>query len=317
MDNLCHSLAGAVLAECGVAKKTRFATAAMVIAANIPDVDVAYILFGDPLSGLESRRGWTHSIPALALWPFVVVGAVLLWRRFSVRRPPASAPPLNLFVLLIGTAIAVLSHPFLDWMNEYGVRVLMPWSERWFYGDTLFIVDIALWLLFGTGWWLARRRRRADRPRSTLPARTAVTVALLYIVIMKVQSERSKSAVISTLGVSGDPRRLMMGPLPISMRTRRALIVTDSGYVLRNVHAGLAVSLGGETEFVPTRADNPLSRAAMATEEYRRFMRWSRFPYFVPAPAGDSSVVFVGDARYARGGRTTWAGTRIRLRRNP
>lgn len=317
MDNICHSLAGAVLAECGFAKRSRFATAAMVIAANFPDVDVAYI-FGGELSGLESRRGWTHSVPALALWPFVVVGGVLLWRRFSKRQPPASAPPLNLTLLLVGNAIAVLSHPFLDWTNEYGVRVLLPWSDRWFYGDTLFIVDLVLLALFGVGWWLARLRRRRDQPRSARPARAAVLAALLYIVIMKVQSERSRAAVEAALGRGPlDARQLMIGPLPLSMRTRSALIVTDSGYVLRNVHAGLRVSLGPPTEFLPTLAQHPLSRAAMATDEFRRFARWSRFPYFVPAPDGDSSVVFVGDARYARGTRTTWAGTRIRISRGP
>lgn len=316
MDNVCHSLAGAVLAECGFARRSRFATAAMVLAANIPDLDVAYI-FGGELSGLESRRGWTHSLPALALWPFVVVGCVLTWQRFVKLQPPASAPPVVLRALLLGSAIAVVSHPFLDWMNEYGVRVLMPWSERWFYGDTLFIVDLVLLLLFGTGWWLARLRRRLGEPRSVWPARSAVALALLYIVVMKVQSERSKAAIQATLGVSGDPRRLVIEPRPVSVRTRSALIVTDSGYVVRTVHAGLRVSVGPVTEFVPTRAQEPLSRAAAATDDYRRFARWSRFPYFVPAPDGDSSVVFVADARYARGTATTWAGTRIRVSRGP
>ena len=316
MDNVCHSLAGAVLAECGFAKRTRFATAAMVIAANIPDLDVAYIFAGQP-TGLESRRGWTHSVPALAVWPFVVVGLVLLWQRFRTRPPSASAPPLNLALLLVGCAIAVLSHPFLDWMNEYGVRVLMPWSERWFYGDTLFIVDLVLLLLFGSGWWLARRQRRRDRPRSAYVARAAVLTAVLYIVIMKVQSERSRTAVETALGRGAlNARQLMIGPNPLTMRTRSALIVTDSGYILRNVHAGLRVSIGAVTEFVPTNANDPLSRAAQATDEYRRFMRWSRFPYFVPAAAGDSTV-FVGDARYARGTSTTWAGTLIRLSHRP
>lgn len=251
------------------------------------------------------------------MWPFVVVGVVLLWQRFAKRQPPASPPPLILTPLLIGCAIAVLSHPFLDWMNEYGVRVLMPWSERWFYGDTLFIVDLVLLMLFGVGWWLSRLRRRRGLPQSALPARAAVLTALLYIVTMKVQSERSRTAVEAALGRGPlDARQLMIGPRPFSMRTRSALIVTDSGYILRNVHAGQRVSLGRVTEFVPTNAQDPLSRAAQATDEYRRFARWSRFPYFVPAADGDSTV-FVGDARYARGTSTTWAGTLIRLSRRP
>jgi len=108
-------------------------------------------------------------------------------------------------------------------------------------------------------------------------------------------------------------RDLMVAPQAVSMRTRNVLVVSDSGYVLRDVRAGFAVTVGDVTEFLPTRAREPLSVAAQETDEYRRFMRWSRFPYFIPAPDGDSSVVFIGDARYARGSDDTWAGVRVRL----
>ena len=71
--------------------------------------------------------------------------------------------------------------------------------------------------------------------------------------------------------------------------------------------------IGDVTEFLPTNARDPLSEAARATDEYRRFARWSRFPYFIPAPDGDSTGVVVGDARYARGSDDSWAGVRIRM----
>ena len=313
MDNVCHSLAGAVLAECGFARRTRFATPAMVIGANIPDLDVLY-LFGGDLIGLESRRGWTHSIPALAAWPFIILFGIIVWLRF-VRRTDPAAPDVDLRTLLYGAALAVVSHPLLDWLNTYGVRFLMPLSEEWFYGDTLFIVDLVLLALFGTGWWLARRNRQRGLPRATRPARVAVALALVYITTMKFQSARSRAALETSLGlgVTG-PYETMVAPLAASMLTRSALVKTDSGYVLRRVTAGLTgVRTREITEFVPTRADEPLSVAATATDDYRRFMRWSRFPYFIPAPDGDSSVVFVGDARYARGSDDTWAGVRIRV----
>lgn len=314
MDNLCHSLAGAVIAECGVAQRTRFATAALVVAANIPDVDVAYLFAGD-LAGLEGRRGWTHGIPALILWPFVVVAATILWHRF-VRRNAPSDQPVNLRALLIGSAIAVFSHPSLDWLNTYGVRFLMPFSDRWFYGDTLFIVDLVLLMFFAAGWWLSRRARLRALPYATRPARTAVALALIYIVVMKTQSERSKASLSSALGLAQTgPRNVMIAPLPVTMRSRSALVVTDSGYELRHVRTGLTrVLVDSVFEYLPTRGALPLSRAARATDEYRRFARWSRFPYFIPNPAGDTAAVFVGDARYARGSDDTWAGVRIRVR---
>ena len=39
MDNVCHSLAGAVIAQAGFARRLPRATLLAVVAANIPDVD--------------------------------------------------------------------------------------------------------------------------------------------------------------------------------------------------------------------------------------------------------------------------------------
>ncbi|MGH7711514.1 MAG: metal-dependent hydrolase, partial [Gemmatimonadaceae bacterium] len=170
MDNVCHSLAGAVLAECGFAQRTRWATTTMVIGANLPDIDVVSLFFGD-LTGLEFRRGWTHGVLAMVVLPLALIGAILLRERFAGNR--ATAPPLNARVLLAAAVLSVWSHPVLDWLNTYGVRLLMPFSEQWFYGDTLFIIDLVLLALFGTGWWLSRLSRRRGEPRATRPARLA------------------------------------------------------------------------------------------------------------------------------------------------
>lgn len=59
--------------------------------------------------------------------------------------------------VLLGIAfLGVWSHPLLDWVNTYGIRLLMPFRDTWFYGDTLFIIDPWLWLLAGAGVVLAR-----------------------------------------------------------------------------------------------------------------------------------------------------------------
>ena len=57
--------------------------------------------------------------------------------------------------LLILSFIAILTHPSLDWLNNYGVRLLMPVSDRWFYGDAVFIVDPWLWGILAAGVMLA------------------------------------------------------------------------------------------------------------------------------------------------------------------
>ncbi len=166
MDPLAHTLFGATMAEAGLKRKTALATATLIIGANLPDVD-AVALFVSQDYALLVRRGWTHGILALMVWPFLLTGAMLgldrLLQRWRSRRsrPPAASmpvdrPPMRPAVLLGIAFLGVWSHPLLDWVNTYGIRLLMPFNDTWFYGDTLFIIDPWFWLLAGAGVVLAR-----------------------------------------------------------------------------------------------------------------------------------------------------------------
>jgi inner membrane protein len=119
----------------------------LVVAANIPDIDAFVYPLSTDLS-LLCRRGVTHGVLAQALWPLLLAG--LWWWR---RRREGSAP--RFLPALLVLALGVISHPALDWLNTYGVRLLMPWSGRWFYGDALFIVDPWVWLGLAGGLFLA------------------------------------------------------------------------------------------------------------------------------------------------------------------
>ncbi|WP_141621881.1 metal-dependent hydrolase [Myxococcus sp. AB036A] len=159
MDNLAHSLVGAWMAEAGLKRTTPLATATLVIGANLPDVDGFVTLAGSDAS-LYWRRGWTHGVLALALWPFVLTGLMLLWDRYVRRRRQPDLPPARFGPLLMLSTLSVLSHPALDWLNTYGVRLLMPFDGTWFYGDALFIIDPWVWLLAGAAVIMADARTR-------------------------------------------------------------------------------------------------------------------------------------------------------------
>lgn len=161
MDNLAHSLVGAWMAEAGLKRTTPLATATLVIGANLPDVD-AFVTFAGSDASLYWRRGWTHGVLALTLWPFVLTGLMLLWDRFVRRRGHPDLPPARFGPLLVCSALSVLSHPALDWLNTYGVRLLMPFDGTWFYGDTLFIIDPWVWLLAGASVVMADARTRGS-----------------------------------------------------------------------------------------------------------------------------------------------------------
>jgi inner membrane protein len=66
-----------------------------------------------------------------------------------VCRIRGGAPRIRFGGLLLASSVAAATHPLMDWTNNYGVRPLLPWSGRWFYGDLVFIVDPYIWLALG------------------------------------------------------------------------------------------------------------------------------------------------------------------------
>ncbi len=160
MEPLAHTLAGACLAETGLNRVTPLAAPTLIIAANLADLDGACYLHSADLA-FGFRRGLTHGVLACIILPILLTAAMVVFdRTIRQKRHPEAIPakPVPLFWLSLA---GVLSHPFLDWLNTYGVRLLMPFSDRWFYGDTLFIVDPWLWIILGSavmiGWTVTRR----------------------------------------------------------------------------------------------------------------------------------------------------------------
>jgi inner membrane protein len=160
MDNLTHSLAGAALAETGFRDRVVLATPTLILAANVPDVDIlSYALAGE-FAALAWRRGITHGVPALLVWPFVVAALMLGWDRWVRRRRDAAAEPARFRPLLALAALGALTHPALDWLNTYGMRWWLPFDGTWSYGDSVFIIDPWLWLGLGGPVFLARSSTR-------------------------------------------------------------------------------------------------------------------------------------------------------------
>src|SRR4028119_1904423 len=91
-DHRCHPLVGAARGKAGLDKRTPLAMATLMIGANLPDVDVFAYAWGSDTS-LGFRRGWTHGVLALSLWPFVLTGLMLAWDRLVRRRRHPGAPP--------------------------------------------------------------------------------------------------------------------------------------------------------------------------------------------------------------------------------
>ena len=163
------------LGRAGLNRRTALATSTLVIANNLPDLDVA--VFATNTLAMSFRRGWTHGLLAQAVLPLLL--AALVWLVTRRRARPADAPgaprapEARFSQLLLLSYIGLYSHILLDLMNSYGLRILMPFSGRWFYGDALYIIDPWMWLVLAAGVYLsAAARRRARVGRSIRPSST-------------------------------------------------------------------------------------------------------------------------------------------------
>ena len=317
MDPLCHTLVGAVLAESGLKRRTALAEATLIIGANAPDIDVLSIPFGH---SLDFRRGWTHGVLALVVLPLILTWVMLAWDRFRRRRGVSQRMvPAKPREILLLSALAIATHPTLDFLNTYGMRWLMPFSNRWFYGDTLFIIDPWVWIALAVGIVLTRRRLNARSRAPHRPARIALAAVTSYVLVMTWLGRVARREVVEVLEPSAIPQsvRHMAAPVPANP-LRRDVMIEDGA-----VYRGGSVTFWPSPRFtfdgpvIPRRADEPAARAAAATPLGREFLRWARFPFFVIEPSGDATVVRIADARYAGPSGASWAAVEIRLPSTP
>jgi inner membrane protein len=304
VDNICHTLVGAACGEAGLKQRTRYGSAALMLSANVPDVDV--VVFLTDISAVSFRRGWTHGLPAQWLLPLAV--AAVFWTIAQFRGPRGAGPPARAGWLVLLSYIGVYSHVALDLLNSYGVRLLAPFEWRWFYGDAVFIVDPWLWLVLGGGVWLARRQRRS------VPAGGALVFAACYILAMVV-SARAALGIVADLWRETrgtEPRALMVGPVPISPFAREVIVDAGSHYE-RGTFTWLPVGLTFDPERIPKNASRAETAAAREqSRDVREFLVWARFPFWIIEERPEGTQVVVADMRFAEA--ATAAGARFTAR---
>jgi inner membrane protein len=291
LDNLCHTLVGAACGEAGLKHRTRYGNVTLMIAANLPDVDV--VSFFTDTAPISFRRGWTHGILAQLLLPLVFTGVMYAVGRLRRRRNDAG-PPLHAGWLLLLSYVGVYSHVFLDFLNNYGVRLLSPLDWRWFYGDSVFIADLWIWLALGAGIWLSRRQHRA------VPSRAGLAFVSCYIAAMLVSAQAARAVVADTWRqTSGTaPRALMVGPAPLTPFTRVVIIDAGDRYEV-GTFRWWPTGVTFEPDPVIKNAGHPLVKKARAqSPPIRDFLVWARFPFWTIAPESGGTRVTVGDVRF-------------------
>ena len=309
MDNLAHTLTGLAIAEAGLRRKTALGATTLAIAANLPDIDAFIYFVGDGVDALAFRRGWTHGILAMIVLPLLLAAAMRAASRLW--RSRTDTPAASWRWLIILAALGVWSHPLLDLLNTYGVRLFMPFSNRWFYGDTLFIIDVWLWLALLGGILLSRRRSLRLSANPARPARVAIALVGVYVVGMAISS-RAGREIVERHANAPRADRVMVSPVPLT--PFRRMVVRDLG----DRYETGQLTLGGKTAYRPTGATptgrhTDLATAAARTADGAAFLSWSRFPRFAAEPSSDGLLVRISDMRYADVAGRGWASVVVRI----
>lgn len=293
MDNLTHSLIGAVLGQAGLKRKTGLAMPALVIGANLPDVDAACFFWLEGTEHLGFRRGITHGPPAMAVLPLLLAGLLWGFDRWQARRGkrPEDRAPVCFKWLYLLSLVGCLSHPLFDWFNVYGIRLLEPFSSQWFHGDVLFIIDLWLWALLGFGVWFSLRSERSGGEWMR-PARAVIAIMAVYIGLNAAITWRAEAA---DLKREPYPRTAIASPVPLAFWEREHIVQRHDGVWLSSAWTGRPAGHGFAYPEA-TRCQMPdAGQLAAGGTQVQAFLFWSQAPF--AERAADGSVV-LRDARF-------------------
>ncbi len=307
MENLTHSLAGAILGQMGLKKKTGLGMATLIIAANIPDIDAIAVLFGGH-QHLAIRRGITHGPIAMLLLPLILTALMIRFDGWQAKRDqkrwarPADRLPIRKGWLLALAFIGTLSHPAMDWLNSYGIRFLEPFSSHWFYGDSIFIIDVWIWAALIAGVLISRRRERKGAVNWQRPAWVGFAAVCAYVfanglITGKAEAETARAAEEK---YRVKPEIIVANPVPLAFWRRDVIWKYNDNYFEGNFSLFDNFALDYSVEKIGTAVSNQSTAPLKGrSRDLAAFLFWSRMPFAKSEYVSDRVYVTFYDARFA------------------
>jgi inner membrane protein len=318
MEPVTHFLTGACLARTGFNRRTAYATLAMTLAAEAPDMDVLWGLRG-PVASFQHHRGITHTFVGAPFVALAVTGVVWFWHRS--RRAQPVIPPRWAFLWLL-SLLAVFSHIFLDWTNNYGVRPFFPFNPRWYALDIAFILEPVVFaalltsLIIPSVFGLADREIGAGKPlfRGRGWAIGAMVLIGIDLGVRAVEHHRALHLVSNAR--FGDQPMLRAGaePYPVDPFHWFAVVETAGYYQTGSVNTrSETVETSDRDDVIFKPPVTPATIAASRSWLGRVYLDWARFPLVTDrghanlvasdelAPQPQDTAVEFRDLRFAYG----------------
>ena len=291
-------MAGWALGQAGLKTKTRKGLAALILGANMPDIDV---FFGNaPWDPLAIHRGFTHGlVGGVLLMPPVLAGLLWLLDRWQISRNATFKSGLTMhFGWLVALSyLGAITHPLLDMLTTYSAQLFSPFSSRWYHADGLFIIDLWLWLVLAVSIGLSKELEAIGRPWQWM-ARTGVAITFVYIAANLLLTQQANAEVRA---VSPDAQAIFASPPPARF-WERDLVWRENDCYRRAKYRPFEGRLREVGECQPTNMSDPIVQQAIrSNKSLRKFLKWSILPQADVTRARCNAHVSIGDARYGEG----------------
>lgn len=299
MEPLTHFFTGACMGRAGLNRKTAYATLAATLAAEAADTDIFWGLRG-PVEGLKHHRGMTHTFIGVPVVAAVIVTLVWLLHRWNESRrqqklarlnpdPAAPLPPrlqpraVHWGWLYLTCLLAALSHIFLDWTNNYGVRPFFPFNPRWYAGSFMFIVEPVLWGLFLLAlvmpWLLGLADREIGARRTRFRGRGWAIFALAGMaalwILRWVEHDQARALLDNTQVASAPVTRVTIEPYPINPFRWHAILETARFYQTAEVNTSAgSIDSDPQSDVLFKPDDTPAIEAAKRTFLGQVYLDW-------------------------------------------
>ncbi len=321
MEPVTHILTGACLSRTGLNRHAAYATLAMVVGAELPDIDTLWSLRG-PVAGFEHHRGITHTFIGIPFEAAIIVAAIYGLHRWRTTRssesPAKTAAPIRWGLLYCFTLLALLSHLFLDFTNNYGIRPFSPFNPHWYAASIVFIFDPLIFVLLLAALVLPSIFRLVSSEvgarRQPFAARGWAIAALLMIVALWTFRETQHNRAVQLAMAQSIAAPQVSSPImqpdspvppdqpPVYLQAQRALAspdplnpfrwytVADFGPLYQLAEANTSTStLTPNQATQPKLNPSPALLAAESSPLGRAYLDWSTLPFITITQASPTT----------------------------
>ncbi len=281
MEPVTHFMTGACLSRAGLNRKTAYATLAMTLAAEAPDLDILWGFRG-PVANFQHHRGITHTFLGAPFVALVVVAVIWLYHRRRKKKPEQ---PVRWGFLYAFALLAALSHLLLDFTNNYGLRPFFPFNPRWYSWDIVFIFEPVIFCVLLLALVVPALLGITDREigvrRKPFRGRGWAIFALLAVVLVWIvrnaEHERALSLVRNSNFTDARILKAAAEPYPVNPYKWFAIVETPDFFQSGMVNTRTGEARANDVVFYKP----PVTMATLAAKRSwlgHVYLDWSQFP---------------------------------------